>query len=462
MSRQSIPRLQTVDQQSGLPQSSGASMASIVTWLVVGFNAGAILVMCMLFAILPLVLSDFEIRRASSQNANASAVDMVVLITETVPPTSTPTQTNTPVPTEVVQEISTATPSHTLTSTPAITNTPQVIITIPPTQPPASPTPIPPTNPPPNSFRLSGITFYQQGWNNCGPANLAMGLSFFGWDGTQDDTASFLKPDREDKNVTPTQMVEYVNGFTSLNAIWRMAGDIETLQWLISNEFVVIVESGYDPRNGEGWYGHYETVVAYNDAQQQITVYDSYLGNSRDPEVTRSYEAFDRDWQAFNRNYIVIYPAYREAELRAFLGDNWIDINNRRHAATVAQQEVSDDPENGYAWFNLGTSLTALGRYEDAVLAYERAFEDNLPYRMLWYQFGPYEALLQTSRIEDVLTLANSTLRTTIYVEETYYYKGRVFEIQGNYTAAIEQYTLALDLNPNYTQAQAALERVQS
>lgn len=469
MSRKSIARLQTVDQKGSWQNDGRVSvdLTMVLTLLVVGFNIGAVMTMCAAFVLLPQFLNDFEIQRASSADEDQQAA--VIMVT----PTPRPQSSASPSPTMPLASptmVSSATPLDTPTTspsdTPPATNTPPIVISIDQASNSNSrastPTSPPPTSPPPNQFRLEGLTFHRQGWNNCGPANLAMGLSYYGWDGDQNDTATFLKPDREDKNVTPDQMVEYVQRYTNLNAIWRMAGDIDTLRWLIANEFVVIVESGYDPRNGEGWYGHYETVVAYDDAAQRITVYDSYLGTSANPAVTRSYEAFDRDWQSFNRNYIVIYSPGREAELQAFLGDNWIVSNNRRHAATIAQQEVNADPDNGYAWFNLGTSLTSLGRYDDAVVAYQRAFEEDLPYRMLWYQFGPYEALLQTSRLDDVLRLANESLGTTIYVEETYYFKGRVFEIRGNYEAAIEQYTLALDLNPNYSQAQTALDRVSS
>jgi tetratricopeptide (TPR) repeat protein len=325
---------------------------------------------------------------------------------------------------------------------------------------PATATP----NPPPVAYRLEGIKFHQQGWNNCGPANLAMGLSYFDWEGDQYDTASFLKPEREDRNVTPAQMVEYVNRFTNLKAIWRMAGTTEQIRWLLANEFVVIVESGYDPGNGEGWYGHYETVVGYDDTRGMVTVYDSYLGRSSNPSLTRSWDLFDKDWQAFNRNYIVIYPEYREPELRAFLGSDWLEQSNRRKAVEIAQKEANADPQNAYAWFNFGTSLTSIGRYEEAVAAFSRAFElGKLSYRMLWYQFAPYEALLQTGRLDEVLDLVNETLQTSggRYVEEGYYYRGRVFEVRGEYTDAVEEYSRALELNPNYSQAQAALSRVE-
>jgi len=51
-----------------------------------------------------------------------------------------------------------------------------------------SPTPRPP------EALLTGIRHEYQRWNNCGPANLAMALSFWGWEGDQKTVAPFLKP----------------------------------------------------------------------------------------------------------------------------------------------------------------------------------------------------------------------------------------------------------------------------
>ncbi|PJF44331.1 MAG: hypothetical protein CUN55_04535 [Phototrophicales bacterium] len=443
-------------------QKQNMNVTAIVAWLLVGFNVGIMITFALAFGILPMLFSDFRIERASASGSSQS----VLIVTRTPIPTTELPLTPTPTQQLPTATATTVTVTPTATHTPTlsdITATPQVVIKVSRGGSESSTTQataIAVLPPPPDTFSLTGIKFFQQGWNNCGPANLAMGLSYYGWEGTQEETASVLKPDREDRNVSPQQMIDYVEQYTALSAIWRMDGDIELIKQLIANKFIVIVESGYDPNNGEGWYGHYETIVGYDDTAGTITVYDSYLGRPSNPSLTRSYERFDQDWQAFNRNYIVIYPDFREQELIMLLGDDWIQSNNRRNAIATAQREAAEDGENPFAWFNLGTSLTSVGRYEEAVAAFRKSFELGLPYRMMWYQFAPYEALLQTSRLEDVLSLANQTLRTTRYVEETYYYKGRVYEIQGNFEAAREQYQLALDLNPNYFQAQQALERV--
>ena len=77
-----------------------------------------------------------------------------------------------------------------------------------PTATPLPPTPIParPTPTSPVSITLSGLRHEHQGWNNCGPTTLTMALSYWGRGETQYDAASVLKPDPEDKNVSPWEM----------------------------------------------------------------------------------------------------------------------------------------------------------------------------------------------------------------------------------------------------------------
>jgi tetratricopeptide (TPR) repeat protein len=313
--------------------------------------------------------------------------------------------------------------------------------------------------PSPSSYALAGVTFQLQTWNNCGPANLAMGLSYYGLTLTQKETAEYLKPNREDKNVSPEQMVSYVNQFTDLRALYRVAGNLDQLRWLASNNFMVIVETAYSTPQ-EGWLGHYRTLVGYDDGKGEFHFYDSNYGRAASPMIPEPAAKFDSEWQAFNRTYIVIYNPTRETELRDFLGRDWNEIANWRYAAEVARQEAAAAPDNAFAWFNLGSALTELGDYSTASQAFDQAFNLGLPWRMLWYQFGPYEAYFQSTRFDDVVVLAETTIKTTPYVEESYYYLGRVYEVRGDLEAARSEYAKAVDFNPNFYPASQALARV--
>ena len=327
-----------------------------------------------------------------------------------------------------------------------------------------------PTNTPipiPPALRLDGFQHQFQTWNNCGPATIAMALSYFGLNLSQQETAASLKPNPEDRNVSPYQMTAYVNEQTSYSALDRTNGDLETVKRLVADGFPVIIELGIEPP-GEyrwlGWYGHYLLIVAYDDTLEQFWVYDSWFGTSDVPMENAtiegrvlSYAEADRQWQQFNRNYIVLFPPESETAVAAIIGTQmddaimWQNSYNRNRAA------LAKEPDNAFLWFNLGTTYNALGQFEEASTAYDQARAIGLPWRMLWYQFGSYEAYYQVGRYEDMIILADATLKDRPYFEEAYYYKGLALMAQGVASAALENFERAAKFNPLFQPANEAI-----
>lgn len=310
----------------------------------------------------------------------------------------------------------------------------------------------------PPSARIFGIRHEQQKWNNCGPANITMALSYYGWQQDQTFAGDNLKPNREDKNVSPHELVKFVGESTDINAMVRMGGSLDILKVLLSNDFPVIIETGamfeaYD------WIGHYRTVVAYDDGLQQFYFYDSFLGVGDSAQgVTETYANVDQDWQAFNRTFIVVYEPQREGLLRSILDSHWDADDAAQIAFDVAQAEAREEPQNAFAWFNMGTSLVELERYQEAATAFDQAQRAKLPWRMMWYQFGPFKAYYETGRYDDVLSLVKINLNNAEELEETYFWQGRVLEAQGQDTQAATAYRRALSYNSNYVEARSALD----
>ena len=56
----------------------------------------------------------------------------------------------------------------------------------------------------------------------------------------------------------------------------------------------------------------------------------------------------------------------------------------------------------------------------------------GLHFRMLWYQFGPYESYYATGRYDDVVALADAPLLTADNLEESYYWRGMARLAQGD------------------------------
>jgi tetratricopeptide (TPR) repeat protein len=313
----------------------------------------------------------------------------------------------------------------------------------------------------PPSYLMTGFNFEYQGWNNCGPATLTNALSYFGYTDDQNVAANWLKPNYEDKNVSPWQMAEFVNQQLAGNtrALVRQGGTLDRLKTLVANNFPVIIEEGYDPPpHDKGWMGHYLLVIGYDDSQQLFTSDDSYIG----PNTTYPYDHLNDSWRDFNRLYIVLYDASREQELMALLGSDADENQNYINAFRAAQQEATANPQDAYSWFNMGTNLVDLQMYNDAATAFDQARNLGLPWRMMWYQFGPFVAYNAVGRYSDVIALAQANLNDGggQYVEETFYYAGIAREAMGEAQRALDNYNGAVTFNPNFTPARIARDRL--
>ncbi len=365
-----------------------------------------------------------------------------------------------PAPTE---ETATAAPiliavTASLTPMPA-TATPSPTPITPPAAPKARPTSAPPVNFLPASARIDGVLHQQQTWNNCGPATITMALSFHGWRESQAFAGDKLKPNREDKNVSPHELVDFVRGESFVEAVTRVGGTLDLLKRLVANGFPTVIETaamfeGYD------WIGHYRVLVGYDDAYQQFYFYDSFLGVGPDANgVAISYANVDNDWRAFNRSFIVVYHPEREALLRNIMAAHWDEAAAAQIAFEAAQSEARSNPQDAFAWFNMGSSLVALERHQEAAAAFDLATSTGkLPWRMMWYQHGAFAAYFAVGRYQDVLTLASHNQHTAPELEETYYWRGRVYAAQGQNQRAATAYRRALGYNPNYQSARQALD----
>jgi tetratricopeptide (TPR) repeat protein len=328
-------------------------------------------------------------------------------------------------------------------------------------QPPVTPTPA--HLPTASSVDLTGFNHIWQKWNNCGPATLAMDLSYFGLLLDQKDVAAVLKPNRDDKNVSPEEMAEYARS-QGFKALVRANGDFDRLRLLLSNGVPVLVETWLEQEPGNGM-GHYRLLTGYDDASQQWTVFDSYVsvGVAADQPyrgIHLSYEEMGRLWAVFNRTYVLIYSDEMAPLVLSILGEDVDDSIMWQRALRQAQVEVEQRPDDPFAWFNLGTDLTALGQFEQAGLAYDRARVIGLPWRMLWYQFGPFRAYYESARYEELIALADATIATAGDIEEAYYWKGLGLAARGDTAGARQAWQQALELNSNYAEAASALSAI--
>jgi tetratricopeptide (TPR) repeat protein len=262
---------------------------------------------------------------------------------------------------------------------------------------------------------------------------------------------------------------------TEFSVLVRYGGEVEMVKRMIAAGFPVLVEKGYYEADYTGkvaWLGHYLYTTGYDDDAGEFIVQDAYLEPGKDRRV--SYDEYLDGWRSFNYLFMIIYPPDQEQEVYQALG-SWSDPNwASQNALSLAEQEIESQAgiDLFFAWFNKGTSLVELVRYPEAAAAYDTAFaiyaeldddDTQRPYRIMWYQTGPYWAYFYSGRYQDVVNLANTTLNETIAeptLEESLYWRGLAREALGDTNGAVADLAEAVYLNPNFDPGQFQLNRI--
>ena len=327
-----------------------------------------------------------------------------------------------------------------------------------------------PTNTPipvPASFALDGMGLEYQTMNNCGPANLSMNVTYWGWTTNQHITEEALKTHKDDRNVMLQEMLDFVQANTNLKGQLRYGGDIEVIKRLLSGGFPVLLERGHTDED-DGWMGHYSIITAYDDATQTVQIPDTLLGM-----MSMSYAELERDWWHFDGIYLVVYPAEREQEVLTMLGTDADPEQNLQN--TLAKLEARIQQVSGqdlfFAVYSKGSVLVEMGDYLGAAQAYDQAFAlyNQLdfglrPWRITWYQVGPYLAYYYTGRYQDALNLADQTIANTSFpsLPETWYWGGQSALMLGDKVTAERYFRKALEFYPGWNLATQGLAQAES
>ena len=334
-------------------------------------------------------------------------------------------------------------------------------VSITPTRMPVPLTPTPSYKPSASAVALTGIRHAWQTWNNCAPATLAMYLSYYGETLDQHQIGDVLRPNKEDKHVSAAELARYARG-QGYEVLVRYNGSAERLQLLLSNDVPVMIASWEEPSPGDGM-GHYRLVTGYDDGTGEWILYDSLSHTVDDPSalytgIRMSYETLDDLWSVYHRLHIIVYPEPLSPMVEAIMGRDLDPSFAAARGVDAARQALLDEPERAYNWFNLGTALVQVGAYQEASEAYDQARHLGLPWRMLWYQFGPFETYYHVGRYDEVVALADATLRTTQHVEELHYWKALALAEQGHFRDATRLLERALALRPDFPEAHEALD----
>lgn len=323
----------------------------------------------------------------------------------------------------------------------------------------SDPTPAPesePDDPPldlPDSADLAGMQHMYQTFNNCSAASVCMLLSHYDVVFDQETLRPIMRPNdgtRHGKN-------EYMIGFIreqGFEAHLMHGGDVETLQAFIAHDIPVIVQQWLEPASDP--IGHYSVVRGYDDNAGVFRLNDSMHGQ----DFRISYEEFISKWRAFSYRFIPVYPADQQDIVDRILGEETDLSVNRQRTIEMIQDELEQRPDDAELIYSLGNNLHDLGRYEEAVEAYERARSIGLPPKMLWYVYWPAEAYNELGRHQEAIQVAEEQIASAQTFGDMRYERARALEALGQTDRAIAEYNQALRDDPRLDRAEDALDRL--
>lgn len=317
--------------------------------------------------------------------------------------------------------------------------------------PPAA-SPLTPAAPPPAFHRIDGVGWTAQTWNNCGPANLAIVMNFWGRDIDQADIKAVIRPHDKDPHAAIDDLAAFARD-AGLNASVYWNSDLESLKTHVAAGRPVIAPAWHIDANGEEM-GHYRTVYGYSDEERIVFIRDTLDG----PDYALTYADFDFLWGVYNRPLILITPP-SPAEAAAPARANSPAAPAPPHHVDRAPASPPPAPDSlnitparaeALSLFAEGMARSDKGEHAEAAAIFERAAELGLPWRIWWYFPRGLASYAATGMNERLLAVVRAALTPYPYSEELHYWAARAQDSAGDIQGAAASLTTSLSLKPGW------------
>ncbi|MEK7453133.1 MAG: C39 family peptidase [Patescibacteria group bacterium] len=299
---------------------------------------------------------------------------------------------------------------------------------------------------------LNGHKWVPQTYNDCGPATTSMILQDFGYSVSQKDIKKTLRKNFYDRNVFLYEIQDYLkNNYDEIESKILYNGQIEKLKLLLANDFYIILEHWIHPNED---IGHFSILIGYDDEEGVFIVDDSYLGT----KTKFKYKEFDDlQWKAFNRRYMPVYKKDDEKILKKIIGEDWYENTMHQNSILRNKESIEKNPNDAYAWFNIGASYYALKEYQNSFEAFEKSENIGWPSRMLWYQIYPVQTANAIKNYNKALKLADIGLKNNDSFVELHYEKAIAYKALSNFESLNNELILILKYDPNNQKAKDML-----
>ena len=279
----------------------------------------------------------------------------------------------------------------------------------------------------PSRFIIPGVAWRGQTWNNCGPANLALVMNYWGWKGNQFDIEKTVRPNPNDPHVSIEELAEFARsagfGVHSLDD----AKMIDLKSAMTLGTPVIVPTWHVDSK--EEQMGHYRILYGYDDETELIFIRDTLEG----PYTHLTYEDFQCLWAVLGSQLLII-----TSETDPVMDQEWINAPINPSFAPLGSNQPNIEQLEALMHFSNGMRALTSEDFKKAVTLFNLSRTQHLPWRIWWYRPEALEAYIKLDLFDSVLDIANYALRPYPYSEELFYWKALALDRMGKKDLALE------------------------
>jgi len=157
-----------------------------------------------------------------------------------------------------------------------------------------------------------------------------------------------------------------------------------------------------------------------------------------------------------------ILTMHQEEEAHKLAGISPYQLPTDQLEEAIARwdQEIAENPEIAWLWYNRGTALANLNRYDEALASYDRAVSLDPTNHEIWNVLA--KVYYSTNRMQESLDCWNRVVGLKPDEYQSWCDRGIVLELLSRPAEAMASYKKALEFKPNLTYALSRLEDLQA
>ncbi len=302
--------------------------------------------------------------------------------------------------------------------------------------------------------------FERADYQNDGPAILSAVLRLLHKNESQYLIATRIKPDYLSPSTTFEEMADYISEtYSDLGTMIRINGSNEIIKNLISMNVPVILRIERKKVIPE-WRGDDNLILRYIlvtgfDEGTKVFYYEDPLLSSHE---TISFDDLMKDWYAFSRKFMTVYPLDSEDIVRNAMMSSQDEETNQNEAMDKFKNDSELGKDNVYTWLNYGKICLKTGKINDAWNAFQEADQLGIPQRTWLYDNSYMQTAYDLGRT-DILDLeGNYLLQLNSHNADAWFWLGWSSVLKGEKEKAVKYFRKVKEIQPNFPKIDYALK----